>query len=274
MIVKLLTIVAVLSTAGFAAPPSGAVRVYVKDNHKDDQPDSWGSGVLISPTLALTNYHVVEDRRYPRRNTTASVELRFPDGKRQTAHVLQESEVWDVALLQLEKAVIATPVPIGTRPKVKQQVTTHGFGTDYEYKASTGVVTNTRMFPNAHPQFPDFFEIEGVKARQGDSGGMVTDSKGRVVGILFGAAVRTKDGVGLTHGITIDRIEKVFGEKFKPSTESHTSDYDLLRTPDGKDDKQLRNDPLGAFPAPKSKDWTPYNRVFRESWNRRGRIRP
>ena len=182
--------------------PEGAVRVYMHKDY-DGTPDGYGSGALISPTLVLTNWHVVEGRRSGR----DSIQVRFPDGHRQYATVKNQSKVWDLALLQIPE-VKYIPFKLGQRPSVGQQVNTHGFGYDYEYRESSGHVSSRRMFLNTHPDDFDFFEIKDISARLGDSGGPVTNEYGNLVGLVFGTGKnRTKV---FTHAVAVDRIQKVF----------------------------------------------------------------
>lgn len=205
----LLILVATLfmATPAIAHPefPAGTVRVYIYEDG-DNLADSYGSGAIISPTLVLTNWHVVKDRR-----RTQAIQIRFANGSRSFAIVLQQNKKWDVALLKIH-ATAMKPFMIGTRPKSGKRATIHGFGRDYEYIAGTGKVSKS-FFGPTNDSAGDFFQVMGVVARQGDSGGPITDSRGNLIGILFGSN-KGKDGT-YTMGVTIDRIKKVFGEKLK-----------------------------------------------------------
>lgn len=185
--------------------PAGTVRVYVHEDG-DNFADSYGSGAVISPTLVLTNWHVVQERR----GSSQSVQIRFADGSRRFATVLKQVKKWDVALLRI-RATTMKPFVIGTRPKPGKRATIQGFGRDYEYVSRVGIVSK-KFFGPDQDSAGDFFEITGVVARQGDSGGPITDSRGRLIGILFGSTDDKSDTY--TMGVTIDRIRKVFGKKF------------------------------------------------------------
>lgn len=184
--------------------PEGAVRVYVYEDG-DNLSDSGGSGAVVSPTLVLTNWHVVKDRR----RGNQSVQIRFTDGSRRFATVLQQSQRWDVALLKI-RATTMKPFVLGSRPEAGKRATVQGFGRDYEYAALTGNVSK-KFFAPDEDSVGDFFQITGVVARQGDSGGPVTDSRGQLIGILFGSN-KSESGI-YTMGVTIDRIRKVFGDR-------------------------------------------------------------
>lgn len=197
-----------VATSVFAHPhcPSGAVRIYVYEDN-DAFPDSYGSGAVISATQVLTNWHVVKDRR-----KNNPIKVRFPDGSRRAAIVVSSSEKWDIVILKIHSTQ-ATPFKLGKRPQAGERVTIQGFGSDYEYIAAQGTVSNQFFFP-AENDPGDFFQVEGVVARQGDSGGPVTDHNGHLIGILFASDTDDK----FTLGVTIDRIQKVFGSKLPPRT--------------------------------------------------------
>jgi S1-C subfamily serine protease len=209
-----IAIALLLTVAVHAQVPQGVVRVYIHSD-EDQKPDWYGSGALISPTQILTNWHVVKKRRKDDLHNNRAIEIRFQDGSRRYAAVVEQNETWDTALLSIHRTKME-PFTIGQRPKVGETATIHGFGFDYEYKAQTGPVSDTFLFPKDHGGNPDFFQVLKVKARSGDSGGPVTDGNGALIGILYGAGEPTGDDA-YTHGTTIDRIQKVFGSKMKPA---------------------------------------------------------
>lgn len=202
----LLLLALLVAVPVFAHPhcPPGVVRIYVYEDG-DQFADSYGSGAVISPTQILTNYHVVKDRR-----KNNSVQVRFSDGSRRGAIVIASSEKWDIVLLKIHLTPF-TPLKLGERPQAGQNVTIQGFGSDYEYVAAAGTVSHQFFFPTEGDP-GDFFQVRGATARQGDSGGPVTDQDGRLVGILFASDAGEK----FTLGVTIDRIRKVFGSKLSP----------------------------------------------------------
>jgi len=204
--------------------PESVVRIYVNEN-RDQIPDSYGSGVLISPTQILTNYHVVEDRRKDRRNNSRAVQVRFADGSRSYAVVISQNKLWDIALLGIH-ATKLTPITIGNRPKAGDKATIQGLGPDYEYKQQTGTVSDAKFHPEYHSDKTDYIEILEVRARGGDSGGPITDIHGNLGGLLHGASDQSEKPY--TQGTTIDRIRKVFGSKMKPSRVAE-SDYTLYK---------------------------------------------
>lgn len=184
----------------------GVVRVYVY-NDDDNRIDTYGSGTVISSTQVLTNWHVIEKGR-----DNLPVRIRFSDGTRCVAKIIHKDETWDMALLEFDRTDKCQPIEIGERPLSRTLATIHGFGFDYEYKAQTGTVSNVFYYPTGlTTNDADFFAVRNVLARGGDSGGPVTDMQGKLIGVL-----NRKDIIGhSTRGITIDRIKKIFGSKFK-----------------------------------------------------------
>ncbi len=247
--------------------PESVVRIYVNEN-KDQAPDVYGSGVLISPTQVLTNWHVVKDRRKDRRKNNRAIQVRFADGSRRFAIVVRQDSIWDVALLSIHKTDM-TPITVGSRPKTGEEITIQGLGPDYEYKPQTGILSDIEMYPESQPNNLDYVQILKVRARQGDSGGPLTDAQGNLVGLLYGAS--NFDQRPYTYGTLIDRIQKVFGAKMKPSryaeADNDGNDYILRgKEQDGKK-QQLRNDPMGTFRPPKTNYWAPNHRILQSTRN-------
>lgn len=215
-------ILMLLASPLFAHPhcPENIVRVYVYQPG-DDTIDIYGSGALISPTQVLTNHHVIKSQ-----GRGKPILIRFHDGRRIEAKVLQTIERWDIALLSIPE-VKEKPFKFGKRPRGGISASIHGFGYDYEYRTVTGTVDKRFLYPNpkrwkgsSHKE-ADFFEIDNVEARNGDSGGPVTDKNGLLIGILFGTG--SQGGEHYVHGTTIDRIQKEF------NIDSYEdSDYNLI----------------------------------------------
>ncbi len=226
-----------------AAPP-GMVRVYVHTDN-DTVADIYGSGAIISPTLILTNWHVVEKRRQDSAENDRSVQVRFIDGTRSNAAVLQQDKTWDIALLKIHPTKFK-PFPLGVRPVPGQIATYHGFGGDYEYVARTGKISPVFQYPRAFPNDPDFIIVLGVLARGGDSGGPITDKGGAVIGLLR-ATSTTYDKYVL--GTSIDRIEKTFDVYLKDVIKVQKDDDTnyLLRGFNAESKQELRDRRMEPF---------------------------
>jgi S1-C subfamily serine protease len=212
----LLTLTLLFTTVGLADVPENIVRIYTNAD-LDNAPDMWGSGVLVSPTQILTNHHVIVGRRNDPPNANTSVQIRFSNGDRTYARVVQQDKTWDMALLQIHPTS-RTPVTVGNSPRCGQYITLNGFGYDYEFKSMRGQVSPIRLFPKDHPNEPDVMYIGGRRSRFGDSGGPVLDEDGVLVGILFATNSNPFDIYPRTLIIPIHRIRIVFGDNFKPTT--------------------------------------------------------
>lgn len=236
-----------LSTIALAHPtfPLGMVRIYVYSDG-DKSPDFYGSGSIISPTQIITCHHVVQGRRNdpPKRNR--SIQVRFADGSRSYASVVRESSTWDIALLTVHQTTL-TPFTIGERPQSEQPVVIQGFGSDYEYVAGPGTVNKIFLYPEGYPKSSDFFRVDGVAARRGDSGGPITDVHGNLIGMLYAANWTSN----YTVGVTVDRIQKVLGDTFVPSAVITDPNEYILQQNDV-EQQPLRDKPMGAFRPNKS----------------------
>lgn len=181
-----------------------SVRVYVFDD-SDKFYDSMGSGTLLTPTQVITNYHVIKDR-----HKDDSIEIRFYDGERRQAKVQAEDKVWDLALLQIEPYPKVTPPPIGRLPSKGDHLYIAGFGQDYEYKVQKGVLEG--YYAPKTGMDGGWMKIDNTGARNGDSGGPISNTAGQWVGTLFGSI---QEGDIHTYGTHVSRIKIVFGDKIK-----------------------------------------------------------
>lgn len=211
---KLLPIclLAVLLLAGFTradAPPDFCVRVFVTDRGGEH---SMGSGTLLSPTLIVTNWHVVKDadRRYP-------VKILFPSWKVVAGRIVKADRRWDIAAIIIPK-VDVTPAKIGAKPEKGDDLTVHGYGMGLP-ATDTGKLTQFNM-PDKHSP-ADLITIKPCKVRNGDSGGPILNAAGEYVGTLFGGNATTKETMG-TH---VGRVLEVLGSLLKQG--DWYNDYDL-----------------------------------------------
>ena len=214
---NLLCIVALLFFPTFVVAQTvehAILRIYVYEDG-DDASDSMGSGVLVTNDQVVTNNHVIEDRR--RGNNSVSV--RFADGHRSWATIEHVNKSWDLALLRISPHATIEPVPVGDMPQAGDTLTIHGLGTDYEYKAQTGRMSATFYSPQRNSE-DGWFEITGVAARSGDSGGPVTNAQGEWVGTLFGSGDSAEFGV-YTIGSHIETIRRVFGDHLNLSQDTN-----------------------------------------------------
>jgi len=165
-----------------AKPPDFCVRIFVDDKGKET---SMGSGILVSDTKVLTNWHVVRDRK-----TDESIKILFTDWVAVDGKVLKTHKKWDMALIEIKKTD-RKPVHFGTPVGVNSVVRIHGYGGGIP-DSSCGIVQSTK----------NFVIVRGTMARSGDSGGCIVNLENELVGILFGQSIDQ------TYGSDITRINK------------------------------------------------------------------
>lgn len=148
-----------------------------------------GSGVFVTPTLILTNQHVVGA------NTRMPVTL--AGGRQLTARVLRRDRRRDVALLHVETDG-HQPLPIRKEP-VEAADTVYAVGTpldpDLAATVTRGTVSGFRESERGLRLIQADADIQG-----GNSGGPLLDARGNVVGLAVaginpGTAQKTSIGV-------------------------------------------------------------------------------
>jgi hypothetical protein len=140
---------------------------------------SIGSGVLVDVNrnqgLVLTNWHVV-------RESKSAVLVQFADGFQSAGTVVRWDEAWDLAALVIWKPN-ATPVRLAeSPPAVGDMLTIAGFGRG-PYREQSGPCTEYLSPGSGYPN--EFVELR-ARARQGDSGGPIFNTRGELAGVLFG----------------------------------------------------------------------------------------
>lgn len=214
-----------------AAPPEWCVRVFVND--KDEKkgeaffPESIGSGTLVSPTLIVTNWHVVRDRK-----SKTDIQVMFPDWTvAEDAEVIAQDRMWDLAIIRI-RATKKKPVTWGEDPKVdkegKPETVAHIHGYGYGVYATgsgtmrSGPAPDEKFFGTEEAD--DLIVIRGVGARRGDSGGGVTDKDGKYIGTLNASNGRE------TLFIVQSQVRKLLKSKgIELDAAEESSDYDLIK---------------------------------------------
>lgn len=156
---------------------------------------SFGSGALVAVNrrygLVLTNWHVVRD-------TDGFILVSFPDGFRSPATVVQVDRDWDLAALAVWRPA-AMPLRIADAPpQLGEWLTIAGYGRG-QFRMAAGPCTQY-VSPGKNLPF-EMIEV-ATSARQGDSGGPILNSRGELVGVLFGT------GMGRTMGSYCGRIRQ------------------------------------------------------------------
>lgn len=166
-----------------------------------DDGNGHGSGFFISPTLILTNRHVVGNADLLR--------IKLITGRRILGEVIRRHPERDVALIQVEAAG-HQPLPVRFDPlKITEEV--YAIGTPL-YKSASGTVTKgivSRFRTNE-------YGLEDIQAdvdiHGGNSGGALLDGNGNVVGVTYAGLGmdETQRSVGMNLIIPIyDALDKL-----------------------------------------------------------------
>lgn len=177
-----------------AEPPPWCVQIDVKDGYGS----SHGSGSLVSPSLVLTNWHVVKDRK------SDSVNVWFPDGSNVSGKVIKTDKTNDIAAIRIQSSLRPYITLSDIDLKIGDTLTLHGYAGKHNYRSATGVVGQFESPTRAGPN--NFLRLDGVEARGGDSGGPLTCDDGTLGGVLFGSSG------GRTSGVRISTVRKFVDE--------------------------------------------------------------
>ena len=161
---------------------------------------SFGSGFFITPTLIMTNFHVVGNGQFMR--------IKLLTGRRILGEVIRRHPKRDIAIIQVEKSG-HVPIPIRTTPlKVTEEV--YAIGSPRKKKMA-GTVTRgiVSKFATNRVGMEDI--QADVDIQGGNSGGPLLDGKGNLVGISYaGIGPPGKFSSGLNFFIPImDALDKL-----------------------------------------------------------------
>lgn len=142
-----------------------------------------GSGFVAGTEKVMTNAHVVSGITDPVVNTQ--------DGRALPAKVVHFDEVADIAVLDVPGLDLA-PLPLGKDLEAGDDAAFLGFPAGGPFRAQGAVVESLRsvMVQNIHGENPSLLKIYQLAAavQQGNSGGPMLDTQGRVVGMVFAKA--------------------------------------------------------------------------------------
>lgn len=166
-----------------------------------------GSGVIIDAEgYVLTNNHVVQG--------ADSVTVRLADQRAFAAKIVGLDPRTDLALLKLDGVPNLKAAELGDSKSLEigQWVMAIGNPLGYDNTLSVGVVSSLNRTLTAENTFlVDTIQTDAA-INSGNSGGALTDDKGRLVGINSAIATPSGGSVGIGFAIPIDRAKKVVAE--------------------------------------------------------------
>ena len=155
------------------------------------QASSLGSGVVISSDgLVLTNNHVIE--------VDGTVSVRLSDGRTLPAEVVAKDATHDLALVQASGLSGLTPVTFGTGDGIAVGDTVLAFGAPLglENTVTSGIVSALdRDVDTGSEKLTGLLQTDAA-INQGNSGGALVDTSGRVVGINVAIATASAQDSG------------------------------------------------------------------------------
>lgn len=169
--------------------------------------NSYGSGVYIGDRVVLTAAHIFD-------GGSSYVRVAFPRGNIIPGELRGKDSTWDQALVKLDaEPKRAKGAPLATEdPKIGEKVYAAGYpsgGTKGEWLY--GEVSAYASPSTTGPT--DWFVFKGGAAKRGVSGGPVYNSKGEVIGNLWGSRQVEMSTTALTYSRT-SRFLGRFGSLF------------------------------------------------------------
>jgi S1-C subfamily serine protease len=180
------------------------------DPPQDTSSISWGSGVLVAPSLVLTSDHLVKKAQ--------KIEVVFENGTKTLGNILKTDPSHDLALIQVisERKLDLTPVPLEDQKPSQEGESVFAIGNlcGLPQSISKGVISCIRRRLPTTP-YP-LIQIDAPLG-PGSSGGALLNTKGNIIGLVT-AVFNNKDqplGVGFAIPVQdlkvfLDSIEDAF----------------------------------------------------------------
>ncbi len=169
-----------------------------------------GSGVIISTDgYIVTNNHVVRIGSDIARNITVTLS----DGRVFRARVLGTDARNDIALLKVDaKNLPAAQLGDSDRLQVGDWVIAVGNPFGFESTVTAGIVSALNRSVGGLRGLPDNLIQTDAAINQGNSGGALADSRGRLVGINTAIFTPSGGNVGIGFAIPINQVREVVKE--------------------------------------------------------------
>ncbi len=144
-----------------------------------------GSGVMISPTLVLTNKHV---------SRGGAMVIEFRDGKTTLGKLLWKAEHNDLALFEVDRQDRPTAAIACRAPKPGEPIMAIGHPIQARWAVSHGYGSSDVELPSPYgPVLPIDVEIY-----PGNSGGPIFDKDGNIIGLAVAIMGATMAGGGVS----------------------------------------------------------------------------
>jgi putative serine protease PepD len=166
-----------------------------------------GSGVVLTSNgLILTNNHVVSSR--------GTVSVRLSTGKTVLARVVATDTTHDLALVQATGLTGLTPVTFGTSSSVAVGDTVLAFGAPLGLSGTvtSGIISALDRSVNTGTEKLSGLLQTDAAINEGNSGGALVDTSGKVIGINVAIATASQQdsgSVGLGFAIPADTVTSV-----------------------------------------------------------------
>tara|TARA_A100001015_G_C14912506_1_gene681037 strand:+ start:105 stop:1292 length:1188 start_codon:yes stop_codon:yes gene_type:complete len=156
-----------------------------------------GSGFYVSPTMIITNAHVVGDSNF--------VRMRDFDGREVTGEVVKKDLGSDLALVSVSRSAIPLKFSKGCKVNRREEVFTIGHPKGYEYSTSRGIVSSVRKMKNPSVRVAGEFRYVQIDApiSPGNSGGPLFNGSEEVIGVN---TFTRKDGQNLNFAVHCEEI--------------------------------------------------------------------
>ena len=168
---------------------------YLDDNFDENEPDSQGSGIIISSDgYVVTNSHVIDNSK-----TDYIIRIATADGKTYTAGVIGYDERTDIAVLKMDNAKDLKAAAFGKSSEIQVGedaiVVGNPGGIDFQNSITKGIISAVdREVSNT--SLVKYIQTDAA-INPGNSGGPVVNIYGQVIGIATSKIVSEQyEGMG------------------------------------------------------------------------------
>jgi S1-C subfamily serine protease len=172
------------------------------------EPSAEGAGsgsILDRQGHVLTNSHVIEGAQ--------EIQVTLFNGETYNATLMGADSVYDIAVLKIDApAEVLYPVQFGNSNnlRVGQKVFAIGNPFGLERTMTVGIISSlNRSLPSRNSRMMKSIIQIDAALNQGNSGGPLLDSRGRLIGMNTAIASRTGENTGVGFAIPVNNIQRV-----------------------------------------------------------------